>query len=91
MIAWKKKNILYAGNPERAKTIPIDDTYRTWYVDQRDLMRVQLPEPILCSLADEAVGLMHLLSKRYDKVLTPSHELSQGAVLRIEQLNNMLT
>lgn len=84
MRRWQKRAMY--GKPERATGLEVDNDYKNWYIDQRDLFRVQLPEPIISTLVSEAVQIVAEMRSKYVRVLGPQDELVYQADARIEDL-----
>lgn len=86
---WQKRAMY--GKAERASSLNIDEEYKSWYIDQRDRFRVQLPEAIQASLAEEVLQTLKPLQLRYEKLLGPDDELVSQAEARIREIEQQLS
>ncbi|GBG32179.1 Hypothetical Protein FCC1311_084042 [Hondaea fermentalgiana] len=86
---WQKRAMY--GKVERATGLQIDEDYKTWYIDQRDRFRVQLPEALRSAVAEEALAILKPMCARYEKLLGPDDELVQQANLRRTKIEQELS
>mmetsp|Transcript_18097 Transcript_18097/g.51954 ORF Transcript_18097/g.51954 Transcript_18097/m.51954 type:complete len:196 (+) Transcript_18097:115-702(+) len=83
---WQKRAMY--GEPQRARGLPIDSKFKAWYIEQRDRHRVELPEPVLALITEEAVKVLHVIRERYEKVLGPDDDLVAKTDARLKELAN---
>jgi len=63
------------GQAERAQGLEIDEDFGDWALEQKDRLRVELPEPLQDVITQEAVEILLSMRIRYSKVLGADDEL----------------
>ncbi len=83
---WQQRAMY--GQESRGGGLELSESFKAWYVAQRDRHRVELPEPVQAVIAEEATTILTLVKERYMRVLGPHDELVIKAERRLQEIRN---
>lgn len=83
---WQQRAMY--GQEGRGGGLELSESFKAWYVAQRDRHRVELPEPVQAVIAEEATAILKLVKERYMRVLGPEDELVIKTERRLQELRN---
>jgi len=82
----KWRNRATYGKPERAFGQEVSQEYKSWFVEQMERFRVELPEDLMCEVNKEAKEILLIMKSKYTQVLGEEDVLVGHTSARIKEI-----